>query len=202
MIGDLNRRVIIKAWGSTTDEAGGVIPVETASYPIWAKVEDRSGRTMTGEQQREWSYDYKVTFRYEKSRVAISAMTIDYDSKRLTINSLSYQNEGTRKYCIARCSATDLKAVFNNGTGDGSEGSVDADLNLLFRVGDEGAPVTGETEFVVPQLIGLTTDQFSVFRNGLPMWPDTEYSFDSSTGKITLIKPSDKFYLGEQFLFK
>ena len=103
MIGKLNRRVTLKAWSSSQDEAGGVIPLVTSSYPIWANVEDRTGHMMQGEQRREWSYDYKVTFRYEKSRVAISAMTIDYDSKRLTINSVSYQNEGTRKYCIARC---------------------------------------------------------------------------------------------------
>ena len=203
MIGKLNRRVTIKSWGNTQDEAGGIIPVETASYPIWAKVEDRNGRLFTGEQQAQWSYDYKVTFRYEKSRVATSNMTIDYDSKRLAINSLSYENEGNRKYCIARCSATDLKTVLDNGTGDGSDGNpTDLGLNLLFRVGDVDAPVTGETEFIITQLIGLTTDQFTVFRNGLPMWPDTEFSFNSATGKITLILPNDKFNYGEQFLIK
>lgn len=108
MIRDLNRRVTIKAWGSTTDDAGGLTSVLTASYPIWAQVEDRSGKMMLGEQQREWSYDYKVTFRYEKSRVVTSGMTIDYDGKRLAINSISYINEGTRRYCTARCSTQDI----------------------------------------------------------------------------------------------
>ena len=106
-IGELNRRIILKSWGSSQGDTGGLTAIQIASYPIWAKVEDRNGRLVTGAQQREWSYDYKVTFRYEKSRVVNSDMTIDYDGKRLSINSLSYANEGQRKFCIARCSATD-----------------------------------------------------------------------------------------------
>lgn len=104
-IGKLNRRINLKAWGSTQDsEGGGVIPTIISSYNIWAKVENRNGNLFLGEQQREWNYDYKVTFRYENSRVVNSSMTIDYDNKRLAINSLSYQEEGQRRYAIARCS--------------------------------------------------------------------------------------------------
>jgi SPP1 family predicted phage head-tail adaptor len=116
MIGDFNRRVTVKAWGSTQDEAGGVIPTLTASYTIWAKVEDRSGQVRQDEQQREWNYDYKVTFRYEKYRVVTSGMTIDYDGKRLAINSISYFNEGNRKEVVARCSTQD---VLVNASNDG-----------------------------------------------------------------------------------
>lgn len=107
MIGDFNRRITLQSWTTTQDEAGGSAAVIDQSYTIWAKVEDRSGRTFGGEQQEQWSYDYKVTFRYEKSRKVNSNMTILYDGKKLLIRSLSYADEGQRKFCVARCSATD-----------------------------------------------------------------------------------------------
>ena len=53
MIGKLNRRVTLKSWSNTQDDAGGVIPLVTASYPIWADVEDRTGNMMQDEQQRQ-----------------------------------------------------------------------------------------------------------------------------------------------------
>ena len=198
MIGQLNRRVTLKSWGNTQDEAGGVIASVVAFYPIWAKVEDRNGRLYQGEQQREWSYDYKVTFRYERSRVVNSGMTIDYDSKRLAIKSLSYENEGTRKYCIARCSATDF-LLPQDGSGGGASSYYG--LNILFRVGDSGEPVDGDLEYTNSELIGRDKSKFAIFRNGLPMWPD-EYTFDPSGGKITLSMPGDRFNQGEQFLIK
>ena len=108
MIGQLNRRITIKSWTSSQDDAGGIISTETKSYTIWAKVESRNGMLFTGEQQRQWSYDYKITFRYDKCRVVSSNDTIDYDGKRLSINSISFQDEGNKKYCVARCSTTTL----------------------------------------------------------------------------------------------
>ena len=108
MIGDLNRRITLTSWGSTKDAGGGPVATLNTSYQIWAKVEARSGMPFTGEQQQVWNYDYKVTFRYEKSRVVTSNFTIDYDGKRLSIKSISYVDEGNRKYCICKCSATEL----------------------------------------------------------------------------------------------
>ncbi len=107
MTGQLNRRITIKSWTHETDEAGGVSSVVGVSYTIWAKVEARSGAMYTSEQQALWNYDYKVTFRYEASRVVKSNMTIDYDNKRMAIKSISFLEEGNRKFCVARCTTTD-----------------------------------------------------------------------------------------------
>lgn len=104
MISEYNRRVTLKSWGTAQDEGGGLEPAETASYTIWAKVEDKSGQPYTGEGQRTWNYDYKITFRYEKSRPVSESMTVDYASKRLTINSISYSNEGKKEEVILKCS--------------------------------------------------------------------------------------------------
>jgi SPP1 family predicted phage head-tail adaptor len=104
-IGASNRRITIQTWGSTKKPAGGTTRAVTSSYTIWAQVEDRHGRQMGIEGGQLWSYDYKITMRYEKSRPVISTQTILYDSKELAINDLSFQGEGNRKMVIARCSA-------------------------------------------------------------------------------------------------
>lgn len=107
MTGQLNRRVTIKSWDYAQDNAGGSYSIEQDSYTMWAKVEARSGTMFTGQEQALWNYDYKVTLRYEASRVIKSNYTIDYDGKRMVINAVSFLEEGHRKYCIARCSTTD-----------------------------------------------------------------------------------------------
>lgn len=106
MIGEMNRRITIKSWLSTKDAGGGVSAVEAGSYSIWAKVEDRSGIQVTSQNQMQWNYDYKITFRYEVSRPVSSNQTIVYDGKSLTIKSTSFKDEGNRKFVIARCSVT------------------------------------------------------------------------------------------------
>jgi SPP1 family predicted phage head-tail adaptor len=107
MIGELDRRINFKSWGATQDPGGGAIPIILLTYNIWAKVEARSGQMYTGEQQSVWNYDYKITFRFEKSRVVASNYTIDYDGKRLSINSVSFIEEGNRKFVIVKCTTTD-----------------------------------------------------------------------------------------------
>lgn len=105
-IGQLNRRITIKPWTVTKDAGAGGTAVAGTTYTVWAKVEDRSGVPVTTQNQQQWNYDYKITFRYEISRPVTSNETIVYDGKTLTINSISFENEGNRKYIIARCSVT------------------------------------------------------------------------------------------------
>ncbi len=81
MIGKMNRRITIKTWATTQDAGGGLSPSVSSSYSIWAMVEDRSGSLITAQAQPQWSYDYKITFRYEKTRVVNSNQTIAYDGK-------------------------------------------------------------------------------------------------------------------------
>lgn len=107
MIGELNRRVTIKTSTYEVDEGGGPSAVETDSYTLWAKVEERSGIATTGFEQQAWNYDYRITVRYEKTRVIKSNQTISFDGKTLAVNSVSFQDEGKRRYTILRCSTTD-----------------------------------------------------------------------------------------------
>ena len=75
-------------------------------------------------------------------------------------------------------------------------------LNIRFKVGDVGAPADGDTDYTIPGLIGANVSEFAIFRNGLPMWPTDDYTFNPTDGKISLVITGDKFNNGEQFLIK
>ncbi len=113
-IGELNRKITIKSWTATTDAGGGLTAVQASSYTMWANVQDRDGIQIT-QGQAVWKYDYKVKVRYEASRKIGSNYTIDYDSKRLKINSVSFKTEGKRKYAILRCEAMDSAVASGSG---------------------------------------------------------------------------------------
>lgn len=189
-VGQLNRRITIKSWGNTQDEAGGVIPTLTASYTMWAKVENRNGNLFLGQQQREWSYDYKVTFRYEKSRIVSSGMTIDYDGKRLAINSLSYVDEGQKKYAIARCSALDKI----NTAGDGEVVEPDGLSRILVEVeagtsdAIEAGIIVGASSYTNSRMIGRDIE---VNRGG---WPIANIEQTGNPEFVTKAFNSDTVY--------
>lgn len=115
-VASLNRKITIKSWTHDQDLGGGVGAVQVLSYPIWAKVEARNGTPFINEEQQVWNYDYKVIFRYENSRLVRSNFTIDYDSKRLKINSLSFEEEGNRRFCVCRCTTMDASVDTANDT--------------------------------------------------------------------------------------
>jgi SPP1 family predicted phage head-tail adaptor len=103
----LNRRVVIRAWGSTKNDIGGLSAVEIASWALWAEVQDRQGSNFNTNQQEQWQYDYKVTVRHESGRKIGSNYTVDYDGQRLKINSVSHLSEAFRMFDVLRCQAID-----------------------------------------------------------------------------------------------
>ena len=105
-IGDFNRRVTLQRWGSAVDEAGGTEKVEIASWTKWAKVEQRSGMSMTNANQLQFKYDYKITMRYEVSRPTVANYTLTYDGLNMMIHSVAIESEGRRQFEILRCSVT------------------------------------------------------------------------------------------------
>lgn len=107
MTSELRSKITVKSWSSTKDAGGGITKSVVSSYDIRAKVENRTG-TAQRQDQAIWNYDYKITVRYEASRVIKSNMTVDYNGKSLKINSVSYEDEGKLKYCILRCTIIDV----------------------------------------------------------------------------------------------
>lgn len=83
------------------------------------------------------------------------------------------------------------KVQFNSRSGGGGI--------IRFKVGDEGAPQAGDTEFTNINLIGLTIDNFAIWREGIAMHPDDNYTFDSVTGTVSLVG-DDELGEGERFL--
>lgn len=190
MIGELNRRVILKSWGSQQDTGGGAIATLLNMYTLWANVQARSGQPYTGEQQQIWNYDYKVKVRYEKSRIIKSNVTVDYDNKRLCINSISFEDEGNRKYCVLRCSTTDVNIADSPDKGLGiltySYYGIDHEDNFT----SDGSPKTLPNyakDLRNRTIIGAFKDgiEFEVLLSGTPDPTKKQVLYTASTGQFT-----------------
>lgn len=198
MIGELNRRINVKSWTTSTDEGGGLSALQVQDYTIWAKVEARNGQPFISEEQSVWNYDYTVTFRYERSRIVGSNYTIDYDNKRLRINSISYEQEGTRKMSVARCSTIDANV----------DTTSDVSIITLIKTFDYYG-TGGEysfTQTVLPDLrnktiIGAFKDgiEFAVLLSGTPSDLAKEVLYDPLTGTFLWSIP---YELGEHTLIQ
>ena len=178
-LGEMNRRVTIRRWGYITQLNGGIVPVQTLAYPVWAKVESGGGRILTDSQQQQWSYDYKVTLRYEVSRPLYNNDTIDYDGSRLVIRSTVIQDEGNRKFITVQCSTV----------GGISTDNLSTMLNTLNYTG-----VGGETVTNIPALHGKVIKgafkdgiEFKVILSGTPI--DKQVLFNNSTDNLTWSVP-------------
>lgn len=178
MIGEMNRRVIVTSWGSIQDAGGGLSPVQIGAYPLWAKVRARNGSLYTGEQQALWNYDYEITTRYEKSRIVKSNQTYEYDGKRLAINSVSFSEEGNRKYVVCRCSTTDAAV------------DVSQDIRLTIKTFDYYG-VGGEDIFSDPVLVGRTIIgafkdgiEFAVLLSGVPDIEQRQVLYSPAAGSF------------------
>jgi SPP1 family predicted phage head-tail adaptor len=150
----LNRRITVRAWGFTQDIIGGIVKAETGAWTMWAQVDERSGGSFRDHNQMIWDYDYKVTVRYENSRVIGSNNTLDYGDYLLKINNTSIKNEGFHKYLEMRCSTVDD----NTATGGGGSVTPLPQIRVYTYTG-----IGGEYGFTA--LAGKTV--FGVFKDGI-----------------------------------
>lgn len=180
----LNRKININAWTGSQDVYGGTTAVPVASYEVWAQVEERQGNLNVSEAQNLWSYDYKVVFRYEESRKVGSNFTIDYDSKRLTINSLSIANEAHRKFYIARCSAVDAQVEESGG---GSVEPIQGNVYKYTATGGESGFIANDLRFKTIISVHKDGVLFEVILTGSPTGKKVLYN--SLTGQFTFPGP-------------
>jgi len=186
-IGKFRSKITIRRWGSTQDDGGGSTAVMIYNYDLWAQVQNRSGSINRGNSQDQWQYDYKITFRLEKSRPVRSDYTIDYDNKRLKISSLEIVDEGKNSYYVARC--TTIKEL-----------SLDTSFtNYEMQVLNYTATATG-TDVTIPALIGKTVKlafkdgiEFKVIRTGTPTGKQVKTT--KSTGALSWSIPLE---IGEE----
>lgn len=191
MIGKLNRRVTIRRWATQQDDGGGSDKVLVDAWDTWAQVEDRSGFSIHSQEQDQWQYDYKVTMRYAESRKVGSNDTIDYEDKRLKINSLSVKSEGSKRFIICRCSTIEnitLDEVYNYPE--------NYEVNTYYFTASGSG---GEDSFTVPALINKKI--ISAFKDGVNFAQVTSFTegkqfiYTQSTGQIQWSVP---FEPGEQ----
>ncbi len=104
-IGKLNRLVTFEVWENSQDSQGSAIQTVSETFNQRASVRDRSGGQTSNEGQQQWDYDTVITVRF--ARELKSNMTLVYESFRYTINSISTNNEGHKRWYIIRCSKTE-----------------------------------------------------------------------------------------------
>ncbi len=104
MIGKLNRVVTFEVWENSQDTQGSAIQTVSETFTQRASVKDRSGGQLTNEGQQQWDYNTEITVRF--ARELKSNMTLIYENFRYTINSISTNSEGHKRWNIIRCSKT------------------------------------------------------------------------------------------------
>lgn len=192
MIGEMRSRITLKSWGSYQDEGGGPVPLLLNSYTIWAKVKARNGQLYTGEQQAIWPYDYEVSCRYEKTRVIASNFTVDFDGKRLAINSVSFKNEGNRKDTVLACRTIDANINTDNdifatvGTWDYYGIGGEDEFTAASDVTPIGAAPTIPIDLRNKTIIGAFKDgiEFAVLLGGIPSPLAKEVVYNAGTGNF------------------
>lgn len=83
--------------------------------------------------------------------------------------------------------------------GSQPQGSANNSLGLIlvFTVGQAGAPVAGTSTFTSSLLAGT---QYTLERRGFGTMTDADVNINNNGQTITLLKPGDKFNLGEVFI--
>lgn len=91
------------------------------------------------------------------------------------------------------------------------DGVTDADLKAFkiasvtrFKIGDGGlnTPIAGTTTYVNAEMIGMAENDYSVFRNGMMLFPGDDYANEPIAGGFELVISGDIFSTGETFLIK
>jgi SPP1 family predicted phage head-tail adaptor len=151
-IGSFNRRVIFENWAFTQDIGGGSPATIVQAAIVWAKVENRSGSQFVNQAQQQWQYDCKIVMRYNEQ--IVSNTTIVYNNARYTINSLEIDEEGPKRFMIARCSKRDGELV--------SSGTI-TPIGMAYVYNYDG--IGGETTFTTTDVINKTV--FGAYKDGI-----------------------------------
>ncbi len=178
-ISELDRRVTIRTFIEGQDEAGGNIKALLSSYNVWAKVENISGSRTLENLQLQYSEAYRVTKRYERTRVVPNNAEVLYENDLLTIGAIRLQNEGDKQFEIITA-YTSSSNVSASGT---VTPVVSEQVNYISTGGE--TTVQGTTGYNV----------VLVFRDGMQYMTvtgapgDKQAQYDPATGLITFAYP-------------
>lgn len=130
--GQYKSRITVNRYGKTQSASGGLQSVLVDSWEKWASIENRSGSVQVSSNQKEWSYDYKITLRYSPTQTERSNDFVIYNGIKMLIREVQRVNEGQIRELVLRCSFVEQQTTvetvnaFNMVTwyvADGTEGN-------------------------------------------------------------------------------
>jgi SPP1 family predicted phage head-tail adaptor len=112
MISEFNRRITINHYTHSQDAAGGdIMQLPPDAHDIWAKVEPTSGNKSLDNAQLSYSKSFRITIRSEQSRPVYNEDEIIYLGDKLTIQSITRQNEGHVNFLLINAYATNEQTI-------------------------------------------------------------------------------------------
>lgn len=108
---NMNRRILVLECKGVRNDQGGLDNTIVQSWEKWAMIEDRTGSNNVTQNQTQWQYDYKITMRYYPSIPTKSNYYIVYEGVAMKIENISINNEGFKKFEVARCSKVDENII-------------------------------------------------------------------------------------------
>ena len=108
MISEFRNLITISRSAAPTKSAsGGLNKGSATTWTRYAKIESRSGSVGIDRSERTWNYTYKITIGYDPLNKERSGDIVTYDTYKLQIREVSFQDEGKRRLVILRCSTVE-----------------------------------------------------------------------------------------------
>lgn len=176
-ISNLNRPVTINKYIYGQDDSGGNIKMLDESYSLMADVQPINNNYVLEQLQIKYGEGYRITLRYEPSRLLNPNDEILYGGYIHKIQSVRIQEEAAKRFVI-------LNTSIGNSISNGDGGSVVVPLNEYHWIA-EGDEYTVQADEVRgwSGMILLFRDkvQFRVIRSGTPTAIQALYDIDAGT---------------------
>lgn len=176
-IAQLNREITINKFIYGQDDSGGNIKMLDSSYNIMADVQQISNNYVLEQLQIKYGEGYRITLRYEPSRLLTPNDEIVYGGNIHKIQSIRTQIEALKRFVV-------INTSIGNSISNGDGGTVVTPLNEYHWVAD-GDEYTVQADEVRgwAGMILLFRDkvQFRVIRSGTPTAIQALYDIDAGT---------------------
>lgn len=198
-IAQLNRPVTVNKYVFAQDNAGGVIKILTSTYELYADVQQISNNYTLEQLQLKYGEGFRITVRYEPSRLLTPNDEITYNSLVHKIQAIRLQQEAAKRFVIITTST-------GNSESNASDEPFVAPVNEYHWVA-EGDEYTVQADEVIgwQGIIILFRDgvQFRVIREGTPSAKQVLYnqilgtfSFSSSVIPLEAGEEVDAYLAG------
>lgn len=185
-IAQLNREITINKFVFGQDDAGGNIKILVASFNVMASIEPISNSYILEQQQLKYGEGYRITVRYEPSRLLTPNDEIIYNFQIHKIQSITNQLEALKRFLVINTSTGNSES--NTGTGTVYQPVKEYHWNAE---GDEYTVQADDVKgWVGIMLVFRDKLQYMVIRSGTPLVSQVLYDQNAGTFTFsTLIIP-------------